>query len=269
MAGKLSGPAKDHLTKDQVRWIAARNGACAADTDGTGVCLKNRYEERTANLKAFAEGAYPFIGEQALYKAGKLGKVAWSYDIAYPRFDGPTADFSAINARFADRARKAADEATPKADAGIDREQQWTYQQSFETRRPGANAVTIATSFYGFSGGAHGYGAIDCTLVDLRTGKVVEPGGVLAGAWLNEMVRLVVADLKAQFVEKPGFDDALQPANLRKLLAEPGPYCWRPGRLEMIFNQYEVGPYAAGRYEVSIPMETLRTMLRPDGPLSR
>ena len=269
LSRRLEGAAKEHLEKDQVRWIAARNVGCVEDANGIEFCLKDHYAERTANLEAFADGPYPFIGEQALQKSGKLGKVVWSYDITYPRFDSVSADFSVVNARFADRARTAAAEATPKADAGIDREQHWTYQQSFGVIRPNARAVTIATSFYGYSGGAHGYGATDCMLVDLRSGKAVEPSGVLGGKWLDEMVRLVGVDLKTQFVEKPGFNEALKPANLRKRLSEPDHYCWRPGRLELIFNAYEVGPYAAGPYYVDIPMTTLRPLLRADGPLAR
>ena len=85
---KLSGPAKDDLEKEQVRWIGDRNRACAADADGIAPCLKRRYAARTTNLQAFAEGIYPFISEQSLTKSGKLGKITYSYDIAYPQFDG-------------------------------------------------------------------------------------------------------------------------------------------------------------------------------------
>jgi uncharacterized protein len=266
---RLAGAAKDHLQKDQLRWIGARNGACAGDTDGIAVCLKNRYAARLATLEALADGAYPFVSEQALYKSGKVGKVAWSYDIAYPQFDATTADFSAVNAAFASAARKAASDATPQADAGIDREQQWTYEQGFRLSRPGAGAMLVELSFYGFSGGAHGYGATSCTLVDMRGGKAVGPEDVLAGKWLDEMVRLVGADLEKQFVEKPGFEDALQPAKLAELLRDAGHYCWRAGKLELVFNQYEVGPYAAGPYMVEIPLATLHPLLRANGPLPR
>ena len=45
---------------------------------------------------------------------------------------------------------------------------------------------------------------------------------------------------------KPGFEDALEPDKLAKLLREPHRYCWRANQLELIFNAYDVGPYAAG-----------------------
>jgi uncharacterized protein len=270
LEGKLSGPAKEALVKDQQQWIADHNRACTTDTDGIAPCLKTRYAARTANLRAFAQGVFPFISQQALIANGTLGKITWSYDISYPRFDGSTADFAAINTRFADAARKAANEATPKADSGPERKQGWTYEQGFKIHRPSANAVTVAVEFYGFSGGAHGYGATECTLVDLRSGKAVDPAGVFVPGdeWLKGLIQLVATDLKKQFVDKPGFDDALEPNNLAKLLREARHYCWRAGRLELIFNAYEVGPYVSGPFEVELSYDKLKPWLRPGGPIA-
>jgi uncharacterized protein len=271
LAAKLGGAAKENLEKEQVRWLGDRNRGCAADTDGIAPCLKRRYAARTTNLLASADGIYPFISEQSLSKNAKLGKITYSYDISYPKFEGTTADFTAVNARFANAAKKAVADATPQADSGLDREQGWTYEQGFKIYRPSANAVTVAVDFYGYSGGAHGFGATACTLVDLRTGKIEGPGGVFAAGdkWLKTMVEIVGADLKKQFVDKPGFDEALEPASLAKLLREPGRYCWHANRLEVIFNAYDVGPYAAGPYEVYVSYDRLTPLLRKDGPITR
>ena len=269
---RLSGAAKDELVKEQVRWIANRNRACRANPDGIEDCLKNRYAARTKNLRAYAQGTYPAISEQSLAKQGKLGKITWSYDIAYPRFEGTNVDFSAVNARFADAAKKSADDATPKADARPDLEQQWNYEQGFTVERPpGGHAATIVLQFDGYSGGAHGYGATRCTLVDLQSGKVVGPQGVFAPGeqWLRVMTQVVGADLKKQFVDNPGFDEALEPANLGKLLSEANRYCWTGKQLEVIFNSYDVGPYSAGPYQVDIPYDRLKPILRLDGPIAR
>lgn len=271
LTAKLGGPAKDHLAKDQVRWIGNRNRACAADAGAVADCLKVRYAARIANLKVIAEGVYPFISEHAVYKAGKVGKITYSIDARYPQFDGTTADFAAVNRTFADDAKKSDEDGTPKPDSGVDREQAWSYEQAFALHRPSGNAITVALDFYGFRGGAHGFGGTVCMLVDLRTGKSVEPDGVFApgDAWLKQMVGIVTADLKKQFVKNPGFDDALEPASLAKMLRDPGHYCWRDDRLELIFNAYDVGPYSAGAYQVVIPYNRLRPLFRSDGTLAR
>lgn len=269
---RLSGAAKDELVKDQVRWIANRNRACRADPDSIEACLKNRYAARLKNLSAYAQGTYPAISEQTLAKQGKLGKITWSYDIGYPRFEGAGGDFAAVNARFADAAKKLTDEWAPKAGDGADREQQWFYEQGFTVERPpGGHAATIVVQFDSYRGGAHGYGATRCTVVDLRTGKVLGPPGVFTPGeqWLRVMTQLVGADLKKQFVDKPGFEDALEPASLAKLLSEQNRYCWTGKHLEVVFNAYDVGPYAAGPYEVNIPYDRLKPILRPDGPIAR
>ncbi|MPZ34082.1 MAG: DUF3298 domain-containing protein [Rhodospirillales bacterium] len=269
---RLNGAAKDDLVKDQVRWIANRNRACRADPDNIEDCLKNRYAARIKNLRANAQGTYPAISEQSLAKQGKLGKITWSYDITYPRFEDANVDFAAVNAHFAGAAKKSTDEWTPKAGDGPEREQQWSYEQGFTVERPpGGHAATIVVQFDSYRGGAHGYGATRCALVDLRTGKVVGPQGVFTPGeqWLRVMTQLVGADLKKQFVDKPGFDDALEPAKLAKLLSESNRYCWTGKHLEVIFNAYDVGPYAAGPYEVDISYDRLKPILRPDGPIFR
>jgi uncharacterized protein len=269
LAAKLAGPAKDHLAKDQLRWVGNRNRACGGNADAITNCLKVRYAARTENLKVLADGVYPLISEHAVYKAGKVGKIVYSIDIQYPQFDATTANFSAINRLYADDAAKSAKESTPGADAAGDLA--WSFEQGFMLFRPSAHALTVSLDYYGFSGGAHGFGGTVCTLVDLRTGKQAEPADVFAAGegWLKEMIRLVGADLKKQFVKNPGFDDALEPAKLGELLNDGTHYCWRRGKLELIFNPYDVGPYSAGAYQVDISPAQYRTLLRADGPLAR
>jgi hypothetical protein len=82
------------------------------------------------------------------------------------------------------------------------------------------------------------------------------------------MVDLVTADLKKQFVKNPGFDDALEPAAMAKMLKDASRYRWRPDRLELIFNAYDVGPYSAGAYQVVVPYSRLHALFRADGPIT-
>lgn len=271
LLGRLSGPAKESLEKNQVSWIVSRNRSCSAsEPDMTTYCLKKRYEERIADLKASGAGTYPFVEAQTIEKRGKVGQVSYSIDILYPRFAGKTADFAAVNKVYADNAAKAARETTPAADAGVDRPQEWSAMGSYALYRPGPDAITVALDFWSYTGGAHGYGAVTCRLVDLRTGKAVSPEAVFAPGdqWLKDLVTLTTADLKKQFVENPGFDDALKPASLAKLLREGSHYCWQAGKLQLYFNAYEVGPYAAGAYTVDIPYAQLRSHLRAGGPVA-
>jgi uncharacterized protein len=273
LLAKLSGPAKESLEKSQVRWIVGRNRACVPNDDPDVIqrCLRTRYADRIADLKALSSGPYPFVEDQSIERGGKVGKVSYTIDLRYPRFAGTSADFTAINRAFAEAAAKAARETTPTADAGLDREQEWQAEQGFALYRPDPNVITVAITFWAFTGGAHGYGSTSCTLVDLRSGKAVSPADVFAPGtpWLQEVVAIVGADLKRQFVENPGFEDALQPTKLTKTVNGSEHFCWQADKLQIYFNQYEVGPYSAGPYTVDIPYSRLKPLLRSGGPISR
>jgi uncharacterized protein len=261
LAAKLAGPAKDHLVNDQMRWLGNRGKSCAATLAG---CLGFRYRQRIATLKAAGEGAYPFVSEQALLKAGKLKAISYEIDARYPRFDGST-DFAAVNKAFADAANEGAKDAIPGRDVDGARQQTWSYEQGFELYRPGPNAVSVETTSYIFTGGAHGSSNVTATLVDLRTGRSVKPSELLRGDWQRVIADLARADLKKQFVERPGFEDSLEPAKFDRLMRDAERFLFKAGALVLIFNQYEVGPYAAGRYNVIIPYSWLGALIGDDG----
>ena len=272
LAGKLSGPARDHLAKEQQRLVAYLNESCVGSRDEVVGCLRDNYQARLNNLRIFGEGVYPFVSTQYLNKKGKVGKISYTIDASWPRFDGTSADFSEINRRYAERANKAAGDVIPKDTSAGDLrgEQDWSYDQSFELQRPSGSAVAVAVNFDGFAGGAHGFAGTDAQLVDLRTGRAAGPAEVFGSGdhWLDVLVPLVRADLKKQFSDdKPGFDDAIEPAKLAKLLREPGHYLWRRDSLQLIFNAYVVGPYVSGQFTVDIPYATLKPLFAAGGPM--
>lgn len=268
---KLDGPAREHAQKDQARWLSGRNRACGNGAVETPVCLKNRYKARLEFLQAVFEGTYPFVSEQAIQKKGKAKSVKYFIDASYPQFDGSWADFRETNQYFEGNAKEGAAEATPDPNDDAGREQTWSYDQSFTLYRPGSQAVSIVTTSYIFTGGAHGNSGVSGALIDLRTGLLLAPSEVFASgdAWRSALRDLVVADLKKQFVERPGFAAELEPAKMDKKLRETRHYVWKADGLHVVFNQYDVAAYVMGRYTVFIPFDTLRPMLRPDAPVGR
>ncbi len=269
---QLSGAAKEHLIQDQVRWLDDRVKACVGEVASVTRCLTQRYGQRLATLKASGEGVYPFVSEHALIKRGRVKAAFYEIDARYPQFDGPNVDFSAVNKAFATAAQKGADDAVPGNDGGspgID--QIWTYLQSFQLYRPSPNSLSVATTFYIFTGGAHGSSGVTATLVDLRTGRSVPPAGVFAAGsdWKRTITDIARADLKRQFVERPGFAESLVPATFDKLMDDPERYLFKADALEIIFNQYDVAAYVMGRFTVDIPYSRLTNLIRADGPLGR
>jgi uncharacterized protein len=107
LVGKLSGPAREHLIKDQARWIDSRERGCSEGFLEVSECLKLRYEGRVARLRLIAEpGPYPFVSEHAIVQRGRVNDTRYYIDASYPQFDGAMADFSPTNTKFADDAKK-------------------------------------------------------------------------------------------------------------------------------------------------------------------
>jgi len=256
LAGKLSGAARDHLLADQIRWVANRAAACVVEPAEMEECLESRDRDRTAQLEWLGEGAYPFISEQAMVKAGKVRGIPYIIDASYPQFDGGSVDFTAVNRQLAAAVSEAADRAVPGADADNDGGNYsgpaWRYEQAFTLYKPGPNAVSVKISYNAYEGGAHGIVGVSGMLVDLRTGKAVGPEGVFLpnSNWLRELTRIASADINTP--------------NLADILKQPHRYVFLEDRLELSFNQYEGGPYT-----VEIPYDRLRSMLRVDGPVPR
>ena len=244
LAGKLTGAAKDHLLADQIRWLANRAAACVVDPAEMEECLESRDRDRTAQLEWLGEGAYPFISEQAIVKAGKVRGIPYIIDASYPQFDAGTVDFSAVNRQLASATSEAADRAVPGPDADNDggnyNGPAWRYEQAYTLHKPGPNAVSVKISYDAYEGGAHGIVGVAGMLVDLRTGKAVGPEGVFLpnSNWLRELTRIASADINTP--------------NLADILKQPHRYVFLEDRLEISFNQYEGGPYT-----VEIPYDRL------------
>ncbi|CAN5745384.1 hypothetical protein BH11PSE3_BH11PSE3_42980 [soil metagenome] len=256
LVGKLRGAARDHLTADQARWLVNRERACVGEPADVEECLIGRFRDRTSLLRLLGDGAYPFVSEQAIVKAGEAKGIPYSIDASYPQFDATTPDFGAVNRQLAAATREAAERVVPGSDAdtggGKYNGAAWRYEQAFTLYRPSDNAVSVALLYDSYEGGAYPVGGVRGMLVDLRTGRAVGPDGVFAPNldWLKELVRIAGGEIKA--------------ANLPDLLKQPGRYVFLDDRLELTFNQYEGGPYT-----LEIPYQRLKPLLRPDGPIPR
>lgn len=256
LAGRLTGAAKEHLAADQVRWLANRAAACAIDPAEMEECLESRNRDRTAQLDWLGEGAYPFISEQTIVKAGKVRGIPYIVDASYPQFDGGSVDFTAVNRQLASTTSEAAERAVPGPDADNDggnyNGAAWRYEQAFTLYRPGPNAVSVKIAYNAYEGGSHGIVGVSGILVDLRTGKAVGPEGVFlpSANWLRELTRIVGADINTP--------------NLADILKQPTRYVFLEEHLELSFSQHEGGPYT-----VEIPYDRIRSLLRPDGPVPR
>ena len=269
---KIDGSAKDHALKDQTRWLLNRNKICAGNEEEIARCLGERYQARTGNLAMLAEDTYPFVSTQSRFSTGRVGRIGYKFDASWPQFDDKAVDFAELNRSFVVIADKAAQEVIPtrQTPGAGDRDQVWFYSQDFTLQRPSVDSVAVAVIASSYTGGAHGYRGTTAYLVDLRKGGIAEPRDVFVkgDGWLDLLTPLVRADLLKQFVEKPGFEDLIEPKRLAKMLRDPSLYYFRRDALELIFNPYVVGPYVSGPFSVLVPYATLKPLLSAEGPLA-
>jgi len=204
----------------------------------------------------------------AIRHADKAGEYEFSVEIDYPRFHG--AKFTEVNDAYRRDAEAAESEALEAFADQRDDEyfRGWETLQRGTAAQAGAQAVGIRLLVWAYTGGAHGNGGTLCSLVDLRTGKTAAPGDVFADAdWREKLVARVDSGLRRLFKAKPGFADSVARDELRDALKADTRFCWGEAALTIVFDPYEVGPYANGTYEVVLPYANLAALLRKDGPI--
>jgi len=221
-----------------------------------------------ANASAQTPQPPPAVEWIAIRHADKAGEYEFSVEIDYPRFRG--AKFAEVN----DAYRRAAQAAEAEALEAFAEQRDDEYFRGWETlqrgtaAQAGAQAVGIRLLVWAYTGGAHGNGGTLCSLVDLRTGKFAKPGDVFAGAdWRAKLLPRVDSGLRRLFKTKPGFSDAVPREELLEALKADTRFCWGEAALTIVFDPYEVGPYAHGTYEVVLPYASIAALLRKDGPL--
>ena len=207
----------------------------------------------------------------AIRHADKAGAYEFSVEIDYPRFRAARGvDFSAVNdayRRDAEAAEKEALEAF--ADQRDDEAfRGWETLQRGTAAQAGSDAIGIRLLVWAYTGGAHGNGGTLCSLVDLRSGKAAKPADVFADAdWREKLLPRVDSGLRRLFRTKPGFSDTVPREELLDALKADTRFCWGAAALTIVFDPYEVGPYASGTYEVVLPYANLAALLRKDGPV--
>lgn len=273
----LSAPARNHLRNDQESWRAAHNRVCATETvdtvTGAGAldrqeCVLSRTRRRTEWLRVLPTGDnYPYIAEHARTESGSVPGIRYAFSAVYPRFERPGIDYKEANTRLT-QAADAMFEKPDRSDAAPGRTQRWSREFDYTLLFATPRLATIIGARNVYLGGAHPVGYLTTIMVDVPTGRLITPPDIFVRGFESKILPLVQADLRRQFREQPGFDEALQPAKLLKLLLEDRRWIARADRIDIEFNTYEVGPYVSGPYSVSLPYTRIASLIRRDGPLA-
>ena len=181
LVGKLSGAAKDHLIKDQVRWIGNRGPACSDGPLETPQCLKTRYADRACLPARARRAGHLSVRQRARSRQER------------PRKDDTLPDrrqLPAVRRRHGGFHRRQPPVRRRRAEGQPGRrfpgrrhgrrEPDLELWAGLRLYRPSADAVAVETRLYSYTGGAHGNGGTFASLVDLRSGRIVPPSAVFS-----------------------------------------------------------------------------------------
>jgi uncharacterized protein YecT (DUF1311 family) len=269
--------ARAHLQRDQNTWLMDLSRVCLAPAAGSRAgrdlptCLRELAAARAERLASLPGGDnYPFVGERRLLERGRRGGVPYAISVSYAVFERAETDYTRANSAirrwvdtFAAETRPPMQVVPGGPDLG------WFLDSGHVVLGASRDLVTIAAHWLVYTGGAHPNNGRTAWHVDLATGRLLGLDDLLdrGSGWQDGVTRLVRADLKRQFEERPGFDDSLEPASLRKLVTEPHRWIFTRDNVLLTFDPYAVGPYAAGPYDVVLRYADLATYIRKDGPL--
>ncbi|HJQ58475.1 MAG TPA: DUF3298 domain-containing protein [Vineibacter sp.] len=275
----LGNPAaRTHLQRDQMAWLTDRQRICGSPSGAAGgrtmpLCLTELATARAERLAALPAGnAYSFVGERRLVERGRRGGVSYNIAVSYAVFEFADINYAGVNGTIKAWAEKFAADVRPstQGNAGGPTEIGWFLDSGHVVHAASRDLVTVAAHWLLFTGGAHPNNGRIAWQVALTSGSLLRLDDIFgpASLWPEAATRLVQADLKKQFEERPGNEESLEPAVLRKMVVDARRWIFARDSVKVTFDPYEVGPYAAGPYEVELSYGALAPYIRTDGPLA-
>lgn len=198
----------------------------------------------------------------------KTANALYDFEYAYPAaVDGHPALRRRIEADLARRlARLKADARVGQAEARANKFEyhaySWSQTWQVVTDLPGW--LSLSTTYWSYSGGAHGNTWFGAMLYDKRAKTPRDPLTLFTSkAALSKAIRApFCAALNRQRAEKRGaaikpgstdmFDDCIDPVGQTVLLGSQSRRAF--DRIGILVAPYEAGPYAEGTYEVTVPV---------------
>lgn len=202
-----------------------------------------------------------------------------AYDVAvsYPRVSGPgalTAAESRIDAALAGAARAEVNGFEHGPDGnGLPASQPHfgpsTLTGTALTDFVGAGLLSVSlVGYQAYSGAAHGVSIPQTLSFDLATGARLQLADLFAPGskyleTLSAASRAQLPHLLGELANTATIDDGTTPVAVNF-----AGWALTPFGLQITFNNYQVGPYAAGTPQVFLPFDSLAAVARRDGPLT-
>ena len=194
--------------------------------------------------------------------AGK-GKPGYKIEAEYPVFPPPmpAAGNAAAKAVVTNQVEAFKKDYVKDAQGEIG----WDIEVNFNLEYSNSDLVSLVYADSTYEGGAHPAHSQRALLLSPKTGKAISlaqcfrPGS----PWLKTLSTYCIKSLKdGRELEATQIEDGASPKaeNYRDVAPTAK-------GLRVYFQEYQVGPYAAGPQQVDVPYSVVKDLIAPDGPL--
>jgi hypothetical protein len=144
----------------------------------------------------------------------------------------------------------------------------WDAERSSTVVLNDRGLLCLEQSVYEFTGGAHGNYFDSFPLFDLATGKKLAAADVFLPGHDEEWEKLIEAELRKNLNIAP--DGSLSDAGFfADSVPLAGEFYVTVDGVGFYYNIYEIAPYALGAFDVFLPWDKVKSLVKPDSPVSR
>lgn len=118
------------------------------------------------------------------------------------------------------------------------------------------NLLTLSSSYYSYTGGAHGYGATLFYNIDAKNGQVVNDTILFGLNNLDKVSKLIQAEVKRRNSKEDSEETIGLLVEIEEVIANNNFYFTKNG-IAYLYNQYEIASYAQGQVEIVIPYQKI------------
>lgn len=122
--------------------------------------------------------------------------------------------------------------------------------------------INVSFQTYTYSGGAHGITAINTFVYDARTGQKIGLDDFLQGNYLQKISELSLQKIEATDPKLETYSFAIE--GTKPLEENFQNWTLESDGIHIIFSDYQVGPYVVGRPEITIPYDSVQSVLTDD-----
>jgi uncharacterized protein len=270
--GRLYAAARRSAAEPAAVKRAQRDWLKQRDRCPDSICVADAYRARIAALGGTpAGGSAAAMGEPKRQRTAKEVRITqegprFEIKAAYPRLGGDQAAAAAeqtlagvVEAEVEDFRQLYREMLAEGGHEG----QPWALDIAYDEVYAAPRFWSIGLASYNYTGGAHGGVAHSPVVIDRDTGQRVPPAGLFkpGSPWLQALSEYSYKALAGQDVFSGGEEwlrngTAPDADNYQKLLP-------LADGLMVVFEQYQVGPYAIGFHNVKVPYSALTGLLNP------